>query len=134
MTINFWAVLVAAVVNMAVGSIWYGPLFGKMWKNLMGFTDEAMKKMNLSPAYAMSMGLITSLIMAYVLGHFAIMANATGLDGAWQLAFWIWLGFMATVTVGGYLWENKSLKLVALNAAEQLVALFLMAIVLVLFK
>ena len=130
-TVNFWAVLVAGIVNMAVGMVWYGPLFGKLWKNLMGFTDESMKSMKLSPAYAMTGGLITALVMAYVLGHFILLTNAVGLNGAWQLAFYVWLGFMATVSLGGVLWEGKSLKLVLLNTAEQLVSVFLMAVVLV---
>jgi len=133
-TINFWAVLVAAVVNMVVGSLWYGPLFGKMWKSLMGFTDESMKNMKLSPTQAMSMGFVTSLVMAYVLGHFVIIAGVIGVAGAWELAFWIWLGFIATVSLGGFLWEGKPFKLFVLNAVEQLVALFLMAVVLVLWK
>ena len=48
--INFWAVLVCAIVSMIVGSIWYGPLFGKLFMREMGmdkWTPEkqaAMKK------------------------------------------------------------------------------------------
>ena len=134
-TVNFWAVLVAAIVNMVVGSLWYGPLFGKMWKDLMGFTEESMKNiMKLTPAYSMCMGLITALVMAYVLGHFSLLTNASGLDGAWQLAFYVWLGFTATISAGGFIWEGKPFKLFILNISGQLVSLFLMAIVLVLWK
>ncbi len=133
-TINFWAVLIAAIVNIVVGSLWYGPLFGKMWKGLMGFTDESMKSMKLSAAHAMVGGLITALVMAYVLNHFAVLTGVVGLDGAWQLAFWIWLGFMMTVSAGSFLWEGKPLKLFLLNAGQQLVSIFLMAVVLVLWK
>jgi len=132
--INFWAVLVAAILSMGVGSLWYGPLFGNMWKSLVGLTDESIANMKLSPAHAMSMGLVTSLVMAYVLGRFAILTNATGLDGAWTLAFWIWLGFLATASLGGVLWEGRPVKLFVLNAAHQLVSIFLMAVVLVLWR
>ena len=37
-TINFWAVLVSAIASLVVGSIWYGPLFGKMF--MMGHGHE----------------------------------------------------------------------------------------------
>ena len=133
-TINIWAVLAAAVVNMVVGYFWYRPLFGKMWKSLMGFTDESIKSMKLSQTQSMGLGFVTSLVTAYVLGYFVVLLNTTGLGGAWQLAFWIWLGFLATTTAGSFIWEGKPLKLFVLNVAGQLVALFLMAVVLVFWK
>ena len=35
--INIWAVIVAAIVNMVVGSFWYSKsLFGKEWAKLVG--------------------------------------------------------------------------------------------------
>jgi len=34
--INGWAVLVCGVVAMALGFVWYGPLFGKKWLELIG--------------------------------------------------------------------------------------------------
>ena len=37
--INFLAVLVGGVINMAVGFVWYGPLFGKLWLRLIGKTN-----------------------------------------------------------------------------------------------
>lgn len=36
--INYLAVIVAAAASMIIGMIWYGPLFGKTWRSLMGFT------------------------------------------------------------------------------------------------
>ena len=33
--INFVAVIVAAVLAMALGTVWYGPLFGKIWTQVM---------------------------------------------------------------------------------------------------
>ncbi|MBI3341870.1 DUF1761 domain-containing protein, partial [Candidatus Curtissbacteria bacterium] len=34
--INYMAVVAAAVVNMVLGFLWYGPLFGKPWMKMMG--------------------------------------------------------------------------------------------------
>lgn len=132
--VNYWAVLVAAVVNFVVGWIWYGPLFGDVWKKLMGLSDQSMKSMKLTPMQAMSMGFVVALVMAYVLAHYASIVGITTIGGAFQLSFWTWLGFMATVSIGSYLWEGRPFKLFVLNAAEQLVALFLMAVVLVLWQ
>ena len=132
-SINWVAVLVAALVNFVVGWIWYGPLYGNVWKGLMGFTDESMKSMKLSAMQAMVGGFITSLVMAYVLSHFVVIFGAIGIAGAFELAFWVWLGFVATTSISAFLWEGKPFKLFVLNAGEQLVALFLMSLVLVMW-
>ncbi len=38
--INYWAVIVVAIINTVLGFLWFGPIFGKMWISLMGFTPE----------------------------------------------------------------------------------------------
>jgi hypothetical protein len=135
-TINYWAVLAAAVANMVVGMLWYGPVFGKQWRHLMGFSVDDMKKMPLSPAQAMLGGFVVALIMAFVLAHDAfVWGNFFGPSVgrevfAFQLAFWIWLGYFLTNTSGAWLWEGRPFKLVVLNASAQLVSLLAMACVL----
>lgn len=132
-SINYFALIAAAVANMAIGVLWYGPLFGKQWKRLVGITDEEMKNMPLSPAMAMIGGLITSLVIAYVLLFFTVTWVST-LSGALMAAFWIWLGFVATTQIGSFLWEGKSIKLFLLNTAYSLVAYGVMATILVLWQ
>lgn len=132
-TINYWAVFVAAIVHMFVGFMWYGPVFGKVWMGLMGFTKESMESMKLTPQQAMGLGFIAALVMAYVLAYFSQLSGIVGVEGAWKLSFWIWLGFMAPVAASAFIWEGKKFDLFVLNAAEQLVSLFLMALVFVLW-
>ena len=53
--INYWAVLASGVAAMVVGGIWYGPLFGKMWMQGMGWdpnNKELMDKMKKSMGVA----------------------------------------------------------------------------------
>lgn len=134
-TINYWAVVGAAVANMAVGMLWYGPLFGKQWKKMMGLTNEDMCKMPLTAAQAITGGAVTALIMSYVVSYEAyVWGNFTGESGtvffAFMLAFWPWLGYIATTQAGGWLWEGKSFKLFLLNAAGSLASLFAITLVL----
>ena len=120
--VNYWAVLVSAVATMVVGSLWYGPLFGKMWMKMMGFTESSMKSMDMTPARAMTIALISSLVASYVIAHFiGLLGVASFADGGWQFAFWAWLGLVMPVVLGGWLWEGKPFKLLVLNAAHQLV-------------
>jgi hypothetical protein len=138
-SINYWAVLVAAIANIVVGSLWYGPIFGKQWKKLMGFSDSDMRSMKMTPTQAYVGGLVTALIMAYVLAHdAAAWAGFYGGAGtfafAFQLAFWIWLGYVATTQVGSVLWEGKPWKLFWLNTFQSLVSFIVMASILVFWK
>lgn len=125
--INMVAVLVATVVVMALGALWYGPVFGKPWMGMMGFTPESMKAMKLSPALAMGIMAVLTFLMMYVLAHGIVFGNiATGMSGAaggMTGAFWYWLGFAVPLTASSFLWEGKSLKLWVLNAGYYLVAL-----------
>ena len=136
-SINLWAVLAAAVANMIIGALWYGPLFGKRWMALMGFTPDGMKNMPMTMAQAMVGGLVSSLIMAYILAHDAFVwhdffgASVGPQAFALQLAFWIWLGYVATTLARQVLWEGKSWHLFILNASNSLVSLVVMAFILV---
>lgn len=135
-TVNYLAVVLAAVAFMVIGMLWYGPLFGKKWKELMGLTDESVKTMKMTPSQAMIGGFITSLIMAYVLSYSAFVWKAffgtsvSDVVFALQLAFWIWLGYVATTQAGGVLWEGRPWKLFFINASNTLVALIAMSLIL----
>lgn len=128
--VNYLAVAIAAVSNMIVGSIWYGPLFGKTWMKLAGVK---MGGKNPAPSYVMAF--IGALIAAYVLAHF-IWLTATGMGGgvtvtsAMTTAFWGWLGFVAPATAGNVIWEGKSWSYWFITAGYWLVALVAMAAIL----
>ena len=135
--INYWAVIVSAVVSMAVGFLWYGPLFGKKWSELMGWgpmTPEKMAEMQKKarPAYAITF--VGALLMAYALAHTIVFAgaylNVTGVSAGLQAAIWSWLGFVAPVTIGTVLWDGKPWMLWTLNAGYYLVNLVVMGIIL----
>lgn len=125
--INYWAVLGAAVASFVIGFLWYGPLFGKQWMKLAGITPASMKKMKVTPVRAMSIGFIAVLVTAYVLSNFVHVLGIMTLAAAVQFAFWTWLGLVAPVQLGSYLWEGKPFKLFVLNTAHNLVALIIMS-------
>jgi hypothetical protein len=128
--INWMAVVVSALVYVGIGMIWYGPLFGKQWMALMGYTKKNMKDMKLTPKQAMFGGLISSLVLSAVLSKFVDIYGAVNVPMALKLAFCVWLGFVATFQLGGFLWENKPFKLFVLNTAHALVSLMVMASIL----
>jgi hypothetical protein len=134
--VNYWAVIVAAIASMVIGFLWYGPVFGKMWSRLMGWSEQAMADMKAKGGMGSSylIMFIGSLVMAYVLAHSLIFAatftQTSGVSAGLVVGFWNWLGFIAPVTLGSVLWEKKSWKLWILNNAYYLVTLLVMGIIL----
>lgn len=119
--LNYIAIFVAAVASMTLGFLWYGPVFGKKWIALMGFTKEQMdsaKAKGMTASYGIAF--LGSLLTSYVLAHFVSYLNANDISGGLQIGFWIWLGFVATVALGSVLWEGRSWKLYGLNMGYQL--------------
>jgi|CXWL01.1.fsa_nt_gi hypothetical protein len=127
--INYWAVLGAVIANMVIGTLWYGPVFGKVWMRMTGITAEGMKSMKLSGPQAMLGMLVLAFLMNYVLAHAIVFGSAYtqiyGAVGGMTGAFYYWLGFAVPLTAGSFLWEGKSWKLWILNAGYYLVTLLL---------
>jgi hypothetical protein len=139
--VNWLAILVAGVASMVLGFLWYGPLFGKMWATMMGWdkmnpADVEAKKKGASIGYVVSF--IGSLVMAYVLSHVIAFSesfgNPAGLSTGLMTGLWMWLGFVAPVTLGSVLWDGKPLKLWFLNNGYNLLHLLILGAILASWK
>jgi len=98
--VNWIAVIVGGVFNMAFGSLWYGPLFGKAWLKAIGKRQENIQ----SSAGMYILPFIAGLASAYVL---ATLISGLGLTDWWQglivgAIVWIGVGSAATFTQGTF--------------------------------
>ncbi len=121
--VHYLAVIVAAIINMAVGAAWYSPgLFGKTWSKLIGQKMEAMRE-NAGTGYMVST--IGALLQAFVLAN--VMRDA-GLTTAFRgalLGFWLWLAFVAVCVATDVVFAHRSWKLWKINAGYFLVVLLI---------
>ena len=128
LSVNYLAVLVAAIVNYIIATIWYAAIFGKVWQKLTGITDMKPAPMNIV------LVLIGSLILSYVLAHSIIFGNAYlkmgGISGGIMGGFFGWLGYIAPVTLSTKLYEKKPWGLWLLDNAFWLISLVIMGIIL----
>lgn len=136
--VNYLAILLAAVLSMVIGSLWFGALFGKTWMKLMGMTKESMQGMKGSDmARLYGIQFVGSLVMAFVLAHALVFASSylqvSGIPAGLQTGFWNWAGFVAPVTLGTVLWEGKSWKLWLFNNSYYLISLCSMGVLLALW-
>lgn len=131
--INYLSVLIAAGASFGVGALWYGPLFGKRWMAMKGYTAESMKSMKMSARNAMIFAGVAALVTAFVLALLARLLNPIGIGGAFMLALLIWTGFIVTTMVNKVLFEDGDVKLFLFEIAERFVALLAAALILVLW-
>lgn len=126
--INYWAVLVATILSMVIGSVWYAkPVFGKIWMQLVGLTEEKAKQ---SAGKAMGGMLIGAFIQAYVLAHMVDYIQATTVIQGLQAGFWLWLGFIAAVSIAEVLFAHRPFKLWLITCSYQLVVMLVNAVIL----
>ncbi|MES2994658.1 MAG: DUF1761 domain-containing protein [Patescibacteria group bacterium] len=141
--INYLAILGAVVAAVVLGSLWYGPLFGKAWMREVGLTADDVTKAKTDPsaknAMLRSYALMTlsSVVMAYVLVHTLAFASAytqtSGIAAGLMAGFWSWLGFVVPVSLGPVLWENKSWRYWFITSGYYLVNLLIMGVILASF-
>jgi hypothetical protein len=114
--VNYLAVLAAGISNMVIGFLWYGPLFGKKWMALSGFTEEQVKSMNPGPLYGQSF--VAALLTYFILARF--MTGTTTVMQGVETACLVWLGFVTTVQFTASLFSTKPKALYFLDTGYQL--------------
>lgn len=124
--INWWMIVVAALLRMVVGTVWYSPaLFVKPWQALTGVTPASMQA---GLPKAIAVDLIMSLVLSFVLFHAVVYAGATSWLAGALVGGVVWLGFVLATHLPLWAYENRPLKLVAINMGSNLISLVLMGL------
>jgi hypothetical protein len=110
MEINYYAVIVCAVLSMVIGFLWYGPLFGKKWMEIVGATemDEAKRKemqKKAAPLY-----LVQFLLTLFQVWILAGMIASNPSDALYS-SIKIWAAFVMPIVAGTAMWNNDSRKI-----------------------
>lgn len=131
--INIWAVLLAALSSMIVGSIWYSKgVFGRTWGKLAKVDMSKVPNGN-EMFILLGSTFLASALMAYVLAHVTYLSNSffqnDFLQDALTTGFWLWLGFVATRLFVHDAFEGRRRKLTVLNIAHEFVTIMIMALI-----
>lgn len=122
-TINWLAVLVAALSAFILGGVWYSPvLFSNAWLKENNLTTDKINQSNKVRTF--SIAFLLTLVMATIL---ALFLNDAGTTVAWGTAagflaeIWVFAGLALTA-----MFELKTWTYVLINGGYHLVALTLM--------
>lgn len=131
--VNWIAIAACVVAAMALGFVWYGPLFGKQWMALMGWGDKSpdeLKAMQSAAMPAYGVMAVGAAVMALVLHAVLHAADAASLGAAVTVAVLLWLGFVATSTLASAMFSHENKSLWALNQGYVLVQMVVFAAIL----
>lgn len=120
--INWLAVIVAAILNMALGALWYSRLlFGNLWMKAIG---KSMDELG-GAATGYIVTFIGSLVAAFVL---ALLVNSLGIatwSGGLLIGAVVSVGFVATATLASGVFNEISMTVWGIFAGYSLVSMAL---------
>ncbi|MDA1335097.1 MAG: DUF1761 domain-containing protein [bacterium] len=131
--VNLVAVLVASLANFIIGMLWYSPfLFGKMWMQAIGKTEEEVKAGSPAKAMIVSAGgaLVTSYVLAVLIQIMGLVTISQGL----VLGFMLWLGFVLTSQMPSVVYEGRNKNVVLIFVAYQLAAIIISSVILAVWQ
>ncbi len=126
-------ILSAALASRMFGFLWYHPrVFGAAWVRLSHLTPEMTEHAQRNRMLFSFVSLIAALGVAVALFcmydalsiHDSIKAAGVGIC--------LWIGIVVPVTLGDVLWQQKPLKLYAIDSGYWLFAIIVMSIILAL--
>ena len=142
--VNYLAVLIAGIVPMVVGAIWYGPLFGKRWLEYMETTEEEIRKdFNPLKTYGASfvLALLTAFILAQLIAGMGGPKDVSSLPGSGgdsmvglHMALMALIAFVLPVAYQSVAFEGRKAGLFWLSLGYNGVALIGQGIVIALWR
>lgn len=129
--INYWAVILATLSSMVVGSIWYTPkVFGNYWMKNAGVTPSGNARDAVGPIVTT---VLVSFVTAWVLAGAAFIAwkfyGGGFLVAAIVTTIVLWAGFTAARFITHDAFDKRPSGLTMLNIAHELVTLVVMAVI-----
>jgi hypothetical protein len=133
--VNYLHVLVAAVVVLVLGWLWYSPLlFFKPWMRARGLDPVAAMTGAKMPGGKLLVEFVRCFLLAYVVTRFVALLGITSLLGAVHFGLFLWIGFPVIILTGSVLWENTPSKVAAIHAGDWLVKLVVIPIIVTLWR
>jgi hypothetical protein len=122
-SLNLLAVFVAALSCFMLGGLWYsGVLFGKVWMQETGITEERAKNQNIPRTFGLAF--LASLVIAFNLAMF--LGSSSTLHSGLFYGFLAGFGWVAMSFAINDLFEQRSFKLFLINASYHTLAFTIM--------
>ncbi len=129
---SWWTLLVAAIVQMAGGMLWYGPIFGRAWMRVMNIDPDDKAKMEemqktAGPGYAAS--LIFAVVFGYVVDVLLASLPISSVYSALATVFGLWIAFTLANTSKAVFWGEMNPRVLVINSGFEVLFVGLVTVV-----
>ena len=141
--VNYVAVLVSVVASFAIGSLWYGPLFGRAWSKAMNFPED-WKPSGGDMVKGFLLSILGTAMTAVLLAHEVAVWrpstwNAPGADAmplvhGFSAGLMTWMGYFVPVLLNSVAFERRSWKVFGLSAGYYFFSLQAIGLILAVWK
>jgi Protein of unknown function (DUF1761) len=128
--INWLAVLVAALATFLLGGLWYGPMFGRIWRVAEGQIAPP-NKGEKHPAFVYGLSFVLMLIAAATLA--VALEPDPNVPRSVTVGLAVGIGWVATAFGVNYLFAGRRFALFAVDAGYNVVLFALMGLIIGLF-
>lgn len=109
--ISWGSVGLGTITAIVLGSLWFGPLFGKKWMSLIGVDPNDSVKMEEGKKNAWKLYVIQTVASAVTVAALSVVVmtfdNFTKYDVI-RTSLFVWIGFIIPSEIGSLLWSGKS--------------------------
>jgi hypothetical protein len=131
--LNYLAIIVATLTNVALGSWWYSPAgMGKKWSKMTGV--DMMKSPKQETQRAIMAVFVGAIVQAVVLAVvIKSLSASTALEG-FKVGLVLWAGFVAATSIGDALYSRRGWGFWWLNASFFLIVMLVNSIIFSVWK
>jgi len=118
-SVSVFGVIVSSIITFVLSSLWYGPLFGKLWIKNSPWTEEDMKKRARNIGTKMIFALVIQLITNYT---FAVILQTLKVESYCCVicaGTFLSLGLIASQLYNAVLWEGQKPIFYGINALNR---------------
>lgn len=110
-SLNWIAIAIMTVACFALGALWHGPLFGKLWMRIHhgkdSFTDAEMKKATVGMWKLMLAEFVATFLMVMTLAFLIkMLPSMSGM----HVAFLVWFGYVLPTMTSTVVWGGDAKK------------------------
>jgi len=128
MTLNYLAVVVAAVAVFAFAAVYYA-LLARQRAALSPAAAAAAAGRARPPAWILALELLKALVVALVVAGLVSLIGTADWGGALELGLALWIAFPVVLLVGSVTQENVPWKLAAIHAGDWLAKLLTISVI-----